>query len=577
MSGVQHEQPLSFAPRIEGTGEKSEVVVTRTSRDHEAHPVFDSEKSVSSNAQAGVQNTEAITSTWTTTSLVVAYVLIWITYFVVLMQQRALATLNPFVTSAFAQHSLTPTVAVISSIIGGVFKLTLAKILDVLGRPQVYLLSTILAALGLGMVAACNNVELYAAAQVFYTVGQNALGYILGVFVADTPSLRNRGLMFAFSSSPTLITTWLSGPISEEYLAGPGWRWAFGTFSIIVPVVAFPLFVLFVRSLDRAKELNVVPKRESQKTVWRSFVHYCREFDAVGLLSVSAGLALFLLPFNIASMQERGWRAPLIICLLVFGVVLIIAFTLWERFFAPVSFIPYALLSGRTVLRRLRPFGPSFLLVVNNLTITQASYVANVYSLGSTLFAIFAGWLVRHTGHYKNVCLWFSIPLNILGMGLMIHFRQPENDIGFVIMCQVLISVAGGIILVCVQIAAMAVASHQHVAVVLAAMSMFSEIGGAIGLTLAAIFWQNVFPDRLLEYLPAEEVSNLVAIHADLSTQLTCPVGSAARTAIHYAYGDALKMILITGTVVWAIGFVATFVWKDVNVKEVEQVRGHVV
>lgn len=58
-----------------------------------------------------------------------------------------------------------------SNIIAGVFKLTLAKILDVWGRPQGYALSVFTLTLGLIMMAACRNVETYAAAQVFYWVG----------------------------------------------------------------------------------------------------------------------------------------------------------------------------------------------------------------------------------------------------------------------------------------------------------------------------------------------------------------------------------------------------------------------
>jgi MFS family permease len=103
--------------------------------------------------------------------------------------------LAPYVTSAFALHSLTPTVSIISSIIGGVMNLTLAKILDVFGRPQGYLFCVCLAVIGLAMTAACNSVEAYAAAQVFYTVGNNGIQYSLSVLIADTSSLQNRGLV----------------------------------------------------------------------------------------------------------------------------------------------------------------------------------------------------------------------------------------------------------------------------------------------------------------------------------------------------------------------------------------------
>lgn len=161
-------------------------------------------------------------------------------------------------------------------------------------------------------------------------------------------------------------------------------------------------------------------------------------------------------------------------------------------------------------------------------------------------------------------------------MGLMIYFRRPDTNIGYIVMCQTLISAAAGVIIICDEIAIMAAASHQHIAVVLAVVSMFSNVGGAIGLTVAAAIWQDVFPKRLAAYLPASEVPDLLTIYEDINTQLSYPVGSSARTAIQHAYGDAQMMMLIAGTAVWVIGIGAVLMWRDITVIGIKQVRGHV-
>lgn len=141
------------------------------------------------------------------------------------MQQGATGSLTPWVSSAFQQHSLTPTVGTVSSLVSGLSRLTLARILDIVGRPTGYLLTIIFTTLGLILMAACNSIQMYAAAQVFYWVGYTGLGFTLNIFISDTSSLRNRGLMFAYVNSPYIITSWLSGPISEASsrdLAGAG-------------------------------------------------------------------------------------------------------------------------------------------------------------------------------------------------------------------------------------------------------------------------------------------------------------------------------------------------------------------
>lgn len=80
-------------------------------------------------------------------------------------------TLAAYVTSSFAKHSLTATTGVFSSLIGALIKLPLAKVLDIWGRPQGLALMTFFMVIGLVMMAACQNVETYAAAQVFYWIG----------------------------------------------------------------------------------------------------------------------------------------------------------------------------------------------------------------------------------------------------------------------------------------------------------------------------------------------------------------------------------------------------------------------
>ncbi|KAL8951288.1 MAG: hypothetical protein Q9222_002726 [Ikaeria aurantiellina] len=570
-------------PQADVRADKEPAVVNSSPDPTDNEPILDF------HAQPGVQNIEAVTVAWTTTALTIAYVFIWLTYFVEGMLSGTNTALAPYVTSAFAEHSLTPTVGILSAVIGGVTNLTIAKMLDVFGRPQGYLFCICLATIGLIMMAACNNVEAYAAAQVFYTVGNNGLQYSLSVFVADTSSLRNRGLMQAFATSPNLITCWLAGPISSGYLRGPGWRWCYGTFTILVPAITLPLFALFVINYYKAKKQGLVPKRESQRTAWQSFLYYCREFDALGLILLSGGVALFLLPFNLYTLQGKGWRSPLIICLLVFGIVLIIAFAVWEKFFAPATFIPYSLLLDRTVLGACilsstfflsyfiwSSYFSSFLQVVNDLSVADASYVVQTYTVGTVICSLAVGALIHYTGRYKPVCLYFGIPMSIFGLGLMIKFRQPDGYVGYIVMCQIFISFAAGTIIICDEIAIMAAASHQHIAVVLAVLGLFGNIGGAVGLTIAAAIWQDLFPKKLIEYLPPSELENLPLIYADLTTQLAYPVGSPARIAIQDAYGDAQKMMLIAGTAVWAAGLVGVLMWRDVRIIGIKQTKGHV-
>lgn len=96
---------------------------------------------------------------------------IWLIYFVTSTEEVVVRVFNPYVTSAFQLHSLTAATNIMASIIGGLSKLPLAKLLDTWGRPQGLALALFLWIIGFIMMAVCRNVQTYAAAQVFSAVG----------------------------------------------------------------------------------------------------------------------------------------------------------------------------------------------------------------------------------------------------------------------------------------------------------------------------------------------------------------------------------------------------------------------
>ncbi len=126
--------------------------------------------------------------------------------------------------------------------------------------------SAVVATLGLAMMAVRDGVELYADAEVPHTVDQNSLLYSIRVFVAERSSLRSRGLIIA--SSPNIATVWLSGPISQAYLGGPGLPWAFATFIIVLPAITLPLFRLAVYNFAKAQKRGPILERDSRRAAW---------------------------------------------------------------------------------------------------------------------------------------------------------------------------------------------------------------------------------------------------------------------------------------------------------------------
>lgn len=297
---------------------------------------------------------------------------------------------------------------------------------------------------------------------------------------------------------------------------------------------------------------------------------------------------IFLLPFTLADSAPNGWSTGYIIAMLVIGFVLLISFGLYERYAAATPFLPFNLLTSRSVLGACLlsftyqisyyawySYFTSFLQVVTNLSIAEAGYVSSTFDVLSGILLLSVGLIISKTGYFKWL-LFVAIPIYILGQGLMIYFRHPGTSVGYLVMCQIFIAIGGSIIILCEQIAVMAAADHQHIATVLALLNIFGWLGGAVGSTICGAIWTNSFPRALADLLPEEALASLNEITGSLDVQLSYERGTPTRMAIEAAYGIAQKRMLIAGTAIMGLCLVWICLIRNFNVAKMQQTKGRV-
>lgn len=312
------------------------------------------------------------------------------------------------------------------------------------------------------------------------------------------------------------------------------------------------------------------------------------EWTVIGVILFAGGFVVFLLPFTLASTAPRGWQTGYIIAMIVVGLVLLIIFGLYEVYLAPTPFLNYKFLINRTIMGACfldmtyqisyycyATYLTSFLQVVYETDVATAGYISNTFSVVSFVFLFVAGWLIRVTGRFKWI-LWVCVPLYILGLGLMIHFRQPGGYIGYIVMCEIFFSVAGSVFILCVQLAVLAAVDHQHVAAVLSLLFVMGSMGDAVGSAISGAIWTNTFLPQLEKALPESSMDNLYLIYESLPEQLSYPVGSPTRDAIVQAYGYAQTRMLAAGTAFMVLGFVWVGIMRNLNVKTMTQTKGNV-
>ena len=113
------------------------------------------------------------------------------------------------------------------------------------------------------------------------------MAYVLDVFMADTSSLKNRALVFAFAQTPYIVTTFIGPRAAQSFLETSGWPWGYGTFAIITPLITIPILsVLWINQRKAVKEGLLVKKR-SGRTIVQSIQYYFWEFDGESRCVVS--------------------------------------------------------------------------------------------------------------------------------------------------------------------------------------------------------------------------------------------------------------------------------------------------
>ncbi|KAK1061215.1 Siderochrome iron transporter 2 [Friedmanniomyces endolithicus] len=558
----QHEPPLQDSSASDSDTLSLEA---RNEKEVQLHP-----NEITRHADLGVKKAEAAALVWGKKTVWATYAWIWLCFFMLAFQQsiQGIATV-----AAYADFQTAPaitTASILANIIGGVLKLPIAKTLNLWGRAEGYLVMFAIYLIGIIVLAASTGPNSYAAGYVLYWIGYDQLYLIMDIFVADVSGLRNRAFAFAFVSTPFICTAFTGPLAAQSFLTNTTWRWALGAFAIIQPFVFIPLALVFKWHQRKAEKMGLFQRETSGRSMVQSIIHYLHEFDE--------------------TYGKAPYGSATFITMVVIGFFLFFVFAAWERWLARTHFIRWELFKqptvlGACVLSAVLFFSfycwdlnyYSFVKVVYALPISEASYMVQIYNVGSTFWGVVFGVWIRYTKHFKYTCLFFGLPLMMLGAGLMVYFRGSDKPIGYLIMCQIFIAFGGGTLVIGQDMAVMSAADRSGIAMMLSLISLASSVGGAIGDAVAGAIFSATFPTALARALPAEMQGQATALYlGGYTTQEMFVPGTPVRVAIDYAWAEYERYAAIAAVSSLAIGIPAIAVWKNYRVDK-QQNKGTVI
>ncbi|KPV76695.1 uncharacterized protein RHOBADRAFT_41901 [Rhodotorula graminis WP1] len=243
-----------------------------------------------------------------------------------------------YATSSFDEHSTLGIIQTAQAIIIAVSRPLVSKESLIIGLGWSFLIAIVLYSAGYAVVAASPSVAVYAVGTLAAQLGNSALVSLQSTAIFTySASLGNNAMLNSFLSVPYYVTGWVASFIVEGVLKGASWRWGYGMFCIITPILILPLLVLLfvhqlrpptraysasaprprtsptsttpalpppspTRSITSTRPPLALPSRSAMirrrvQAVMSDETH-AGQLDAVGLVLLAVALAGLLLPFQ---------------------------------------------------------------------------------------------------------------------------------------------------------------------------------------------------------------------------------------------------------------------------------------
>lgn len=311
------------------------------------------------------------------------------------------------------------------------------KISDIFGRKPILLVTNVIFFVGSLLAAVSVNMGMLIAARVVQGIGGGGLVIIVNIAISDLFAMRERGAYFAIIGGVWALASSLGPIVGGAFTQKVSWRWCF-YINLPLDGLAF-IIILFALDLHTPK----TSLRQGLKAV-----------DWLGTLTMVGGTIMLLLGLEFGGVSYP-WNSAMVICLIIFGVVVLGLFFAIEHRLAPYPLMPLALFSKRSNLAALGVCffhayvfisGSYFLPLYFQAVLGATPILSGVYLLPTALslsfLSAFTGIFIRKTGQYLPP-IWFGLVMMTIGFGLFIDLK-PNSSWAKIIIYQIVAGIGVG-------------------------------------------------------------------------------------------------------------------------------------
>ncbi len=358
------------------------------------------------------------------------------------------------------------------------------KISDLFGRKKIFQSAIIIFLVGSMLCGVSQSMNQLVAARALQGIGAGGLMSLVLAIVGDIIPPRQRGKYMGYFGGVFVVSS-VAGPLLGGFLTDSlSWRWIF--------FVNVPLGIIALSAVASRLHLPVYKK------------HHYIDYTGAGLLSASS---VCLLLATVWGGNTYAWASAQIISLLAGGVLLAIAFALWERR-VPEPIIPpmlfrngiftvsviLSLLSGIAMFAAIL-YIPEYQQIVRGYSPTQSGLMTMPLVIGLLITSIASGRLITKYGRYRAFPIIGTLILTF-GLWLFSHITLTTSE--WTIGAWMVVVGAGlGCFMQVMTLAVQNAVEREHLGTATSTATFFRSLGSSFG---GAIFGA-VLTSRLAYHL----------------------------------------------------------------------------
>lgn len=404
-----------------------------------------------------------------------------------------------------------------------------AKMSDIVGRKSTIMTSNTVFMAGSLLAALSSSINMLIGGRILQGLGSGGMFVLVTILIGDLFHLSERPKYYALTGLVWALASSLGPLLGGVFTERVSWRWCF---YINLPFEGVSLVVLwFVLKID-----------------WPhvGLMDGLKSLDWAGSALIIGGTIAFLYGLETGASGIQPWSSAMVICLLVFGVLLLACFFAYEAMVAQQPLMPTRIFKSTTNIASFTVtcihsfvfigydyFLPLYFQAVLGLTpiISGVSLFALVVPLSAVTFG--AGMFIRRTGNYLLPIRVGSVIMT-LGTGLFIALG-PTTDWARIAVFQVVAGLGAGPVFQAPMISLQTHVEPKDVPSAISAVTFIRNLFTSMSIVIGTVVLQRNLGGVSITGVKQSEASHTARAEVNMENRVTYTMAMSYMWAFYTA------------------------------------------